>query len=167
MKETLQSEEAIKKFKDLVEDVSVCMFTTQDDGSKLFSRPMTTVKVDDEGNAWFFTNEYSEKINEVSKDNSVYLIYSHPGKNVFVSVKGTCTIILDKKTINELWNPLLKAWYPGGIDDPKLCLIKVVTDEAYYWNSSSSKMVIYFKMLKAIANREQYKQAETGKLSLK
>ena len=167
MKETLRSAEAIQKFKKLVEDVSVCMFTTQDDGSKLFSRPMTTVQVDDEGNAWFFTNEYSEKINEVSKDNCVYLIYSHPGKNVFVSVRGSCSIILDKKKINELWNPLLKAWYPGGVDDPKLCLIKVVTDEAYYWNSSSSKMVVYFKMLKAIANKEQYKQAETGKLSLK
>ena len=167
MKETLQSAEAIQKFKKLVEDVSVCMFTTQDDKAKLFSRPMTTVQVDDEGNAWFFTNEYSEKINEVSKDNCVYLIYSHPGKNVFVSVSGSCTIILDKKKINELWNPLLKAWYPGGVDDPKLCLIKVVTDEAYYWNSSSSKMLVYFKMLKAIANKEQYKQAETGKLSLK
>lgn len=167
MKETLQSAEAIQKFKKLVEDVNVCMFTTQDDEARLFSRPMTTVQVDDEGNAWFFTNEYSEKINEVSKDNCVYLIYSHPGKNVFVTVRGTCSIILDKNKINELWNPLLKAWYPGGVDDPKLCLIKVETDEAYYWNSSSSKMLVYFKMLKAIANREQYKQAETGKLSLK
>ncbi|HUR11913.1 MAG TPA: pyridoxamine 5'-phosphate oxidase family protein [Flavitalea sp.] len=167
MEQTLHSTEAIEKFRQLIEDVNVCMFTTQDDSHQIFSRPMSTVEVDDDGNAWFFTNEFSEKINELSKDNSVYLIYSHPGKNVYVTVKGTCSIILDKKKIEELWNPLLKAWFPAGTDDPKLCLVKVVTEDAHYWNSNSSKMIVYFKMLKAIANREQYKQGETGKLTLK
>ena len=71
-------EEAIKKFKDLVHDVNICMFTTIDDHNRLFSRPMSTAKIDEDGNAWFFTNEFSEKIQEVSRDNSVYLIYAHP-----------------------------------------------------------------------------------------
>ena len=142
------------------------MFTTLDDNNTIFSRPMSTVKIDDEGNAWFFTNEYSEKIQEVSRDNTVTLIYAHPGKNVYVSVKGSCTIIVNKKQIQELWNPLLKAWFPLGIDDPKLCLIKVTTEDAYFWNSHSSKMVVYFKMLKAIANKERYEEKDAGKLKL-
>jgi general stress protein 26 len=166
MSQELSSEDAVKKFKDLVESVNICMFTTMDDCNNIFSRPMSTVKIDDEGNAWFFTNEYSEKIQEVSRDNSVTLIYAHPGKNVFVSVKGSCTIIVNKKQIEELWNPLLKAWFPLGIDDPKLCLIKVVTEDAHYWNSHSSKMVVYFKMLKAIANKERYEEQDAGKLKL-
>lgn len=166
MSQELSSEDAVKKFKDLVESVNVCMFTTIDDCNNIFSRPMSTVKIDDEGNAWFFTNEYSEKIQEVSRDNSVTLIYSHPGKNVYVSVKGSCTIIVNKKQIQELWNPLLKAWFPLGIDDPKLCLVKVTTEDAHYWNSHSSKMVVYFKMLKAIANKERYEEQDAGKLKL-
>lgn len=159
-------EEAIKKFKDLVRDVSVCMFTTIDDHNRLFSRPMSTAHIDEDGNAWFFTNEFSEKIQEVSHDNSVYLIYSHPGKNVYVTVKGTSAVILNRNKIEELWNPLLKAWFPGGKEDPKLCLIKVVTEEASYWNSNSGSMGLYFKMLRAIANREQYKTQDVGKLKL-
>jgi len=166
MSQELSSEDAVKKFKDLVESVNVCMFTTMDDSNNIFSRPMSTVKIDDEGNAWFFTNEYSEKIQEVSRDNSVTLIYAHPGKNVYVSVKGSCTIIVNKKQIQELWNPLLKAWFPLGMDDPKLCLIKVTTEDAHYWNSHSSKMVVYFKMLKAIANKERYEEEDAGKLKL-
>ncbi len=166
MESTSIKEEAIRKFKQLIKDVSVCMFTTIDDQCNLFSRPMSTACVDDEGNAWFFTNEFSEKIQEVSKDNNVHLIYSHPGKNVYVSVKGSCTVILDKKKINELWNPLLKAWFPGGKDDPKLCLVKVITEEANYWNNNSGSMGVYFKMLKAIANREKYKEQDMGKLKL-
>lgn len=159
-------EEAVKKFKELVRDVSICMFTTIDDHSNLFSRPMSTLQIDDEGNAWFFTNEFSETIQEVSRDNSVHLIYAHPGKNVYVTVKGTCSVILDRKKMDELWNPLLKAWFPQGIEDPKLCLVKVVTDEASYWNSNSGSMGVYFKMLKAIANREKYVEKDVGKLKL-
>jgi general stress protein 26 len=166
LKQQASKEEAIKKFKELVHDVNICMFTTIDDHNQVFSRPMSTAKIDEDGNAWFFTNEFSEKIQEVSKDNTVYLIYSHPGKNVYVSVKGSCSVTVDKKKIEELWNPLFKAWFPGGKEDPKLCLVKVVTDEAHYWNSHSSSMVVYFKMLKAIANKEKYKEEDMGKLKL-
>jgi general stress protein 26 len=73
---------------------------------------------------------------------------------------------LNRKKIDELWNPLLKAWFPAGKDDPKLCLIQVVTEEASYWNSNSGSMGVYFKMLKAIANREKYSEEDVGKLKL-
>lgn len=159
-------EEAVRKFRDLVKDVDICMFTTIDDKNQLFSRPMSTVKIDDDGNAWFFTNEFSEKIHEVSRDNCVHLIYAHPGKNIYVNVKGSCSVILNRNKIDELWNPLFKAWFPKGKEDPRLCLVKVVTDEATYWNSNAGKMGMYFKMLKAIANREQYKEPDSGKLKL-
>ena len=89
----LKNQEAIEKFKELVKHVNVCMFTTMDDDHSLTSRPMYTSSIDDEANVWFFTNEFSEKINEVSKDNLVHLIYSHPVKNIYVDVKGTCNHI--------------------------------------------------------------------------
>ncbi len=162
----IDKDESVKKFKELADDVNICMFTTIDDHNNLFSRPMSTIHIDNDGNAWFFTNEFSEKIQEVTKDNTVYLIYSHPGKNIYVSVKGACSVIVNRKKIDELWNPLLKAWFPLGKDDPKLCLVKVVTEEANYWNSKTGSMGLYFKMLKAIANREQYKEKDMGKLKL-
>src|SRR5215211_3545057 len=93
----LQDQEAVEKFRDLVSKVTICMFTTVDDNHNIMSRPMATADVDEEGNAWFFTNEFSEKIQEVSKDNVVNLIYSHPAKNIYVNVKGTCSVIIDRK----------------------------------------------------------------------
>jgi len=161
-----QDEEAVNKFKQLVKDVNVCMFTTVNDDQDLFSRPMVTTEVDDDGNAWFFTNEFSEKIHEISKDNNVFLIYSNPKTNTYVNVKGTCTVVVDKARINQLWTPTLKAWFPEGSDDPKLCLLKVITEVAYYWNHSSSKMSVFFSMLKAIATKEKIDSGEVGKLNL-
>lgn len=162
----LQDQEAIEKFRDLVKDVTVCMFTTVDENHELTSRPMFTSSVDDEGNVWFFTNEFSEKINEVSKDNLVHLIYSHPVKNIYVDVKGTCSLIIDKKKMEELWDSTLKNWFPEGLDDPKICLVKVATETAYFWNNSSSKMGLLFQMIRSIAKGDQYKETEKGKLDL-
>lgn len=166
MEQNLTKEAAIAKFRELVSNVSVCMFTTVDDRGRLFSRPMTTARIDDDGNAWFFTNEYSEKIQDLSADNKVHLIYSHPVKNVYVTVKGTCSVVLNRKKIDELWDPILKAWFPEGKEDPRLCLLKVVTEEADYWNSGAGKMGVYFKMLRAIANKEKYSDQDSGKLKL-
>ena len=162
----LQNQEAIQKFRELVEDVNICMFTTIDEGHNLASRPMFTSSIDEEANAWFFTNEFSEKINEVSKDNLVHLIYSHPVKNIYVDVKGTCSLVIDRKKMEELWDPVLKNWFPAGLEDPKICLVKVSTEEAYFWNHASSKMGLLFQMFRSITKGDQYKETEKGKLDL-
>ena len=162
----LQDQEAIEKFRDLVKDVNICMFTTLDENNDLSSRPMFTSSVDEEGNVWFFTNEFSEKINEVSKDNLVHLIYSHPVKNIYVDVKGTCSLIIDRKKMEELWDPALKNWFSEGLEDPKICLVKVATEQAHFWNHSSSKMGLLFEMIRSIAKGDQYKETEKGKLDL-
>ena len=162
----LTDQEALDKFQDLAKEVGICMFTTLDNDLNVMSRPMWTADIDEEGNAWFFTNEFSEKIQEVSKDNIVNLIYSHPGKNIYVNVKGTCTVIIDRKKMEELWKPSMKKWFPEGLDDSKICLVKVSTESAYYWNTSSSKMSLFFQSIKAIAKGAKYKEGETGKLKL-
>ena len=162
----LQKEEAIAKLKELTKEVNICMFTTIDETGNLMSRPMVTTLIDEEGNAWFFTNEFSEKIQEVSKDNIVNLIYSHPVKNIYVNVKGTCSLIIDRSKMAELWEPTLDAWFPGGLDDPKICLLKVSTETAHFWNNASSKMGLLFQMIASIAKGDQYKETEKGKLDL-
>lgn len=162
----LTDQEAFDKFRELAHAVGICMFTTVDNELNIMSRPMWTADVDEEGNAWFFTNEFSEKIQEVSRDNIVNLIYAHPGKNIYVNVKGTCKVIIDRKKMEELWKPSMQKWFPQGLDDSKICLVKVTTENAYYWNTSSSKMSLFFQSIKAIAKGPKYKEEETGKLNL-
>ena len=162
----LQDHQAIEKFRELIKDVNICMFTTIDEGHNIASRPMYTSSIDEDGNVWFFTNEFSEKINEVSKDNLVHLIYSHPVKNIYVDVKGTCSLIIDPKKMEELWDPALKNWFPEELKDPKICLVKVSTEEAHFWNHTSSKMGLLFQMFRSIAKGDQYKETEKGKLDL-
>ena len=162
----LKNQEAIHKFKELVNEVNICMFTTIDRGNKIFSRPMSTINIDEDGNAWFFTNEFSEKVQEVSENNAVTLIYSYPLKNIYLTVEGTCSLIIDRKKMEELWKPSLESWFPQKLDDPKICLLKVVTESAQFWNHSTSKMGLLFHMIRSIAQGDEYKESEKGTLEL-
>jgi len=60
----------------------------------------------------------------------------------------------------------MAAWFPHGLDDPKLCLVKVMTQEADFWNNSSSKVVVGFNILKAMVTGNKYNEGEKGKLTL-
>lgn len=162
----LDNEEALKKLNKLVDEVKVCMFATIHEDYTVHSRPMQTIQVDDQGSLWFFTNEHSEKVDDVSKDNTVYLMYSHPGQNTYLHVKGKCSVVNDKEKMKELWSPMVKAWFPKGLEDPALALLKVDTSEASYWDGSSSKFVVFFNMIKAIAKGEQPNDGEFGKLEV-
>lgn len=165
MEKNLQSSEAIKKLKSLVEDIRFCMYTTYENG-KIESRPMTTLEVDEEGNAWFFTSKQTEIGKETGSGEDVTLIYSHPGDNTYLSVTGYATIVEDEQKKDELWSPLSKAWFPEGKDDPNLVVLKVTTDEAAYWDSPSSKMVVFFSMVKAAVTGDQGDPGDHGKLNL-
>lgn len=140
-----QKEEGQKKIKDLVEDIKTCMFTTTDEECNVFSRPMFTVKVDNEGHLWYFTNEFSERTRDIAAGKQVTLVFSHPGKNSYMNVYGNCELVHDKNKMKDLWQPALKAWFPEGIEDPSVCLLKVVIDEAFYWDNSSNDMICLYK----------------------
>src|SRR5687768_15596099 len=133
-------EDAQKKIKEVIEEIKTCMFTTTDEDCNVFSRPMFTVKIDNEYNLWYFTNEFSEKTKNLTPGKQVTLVFSHPGKNSYMNVYGTCEVVHDINKMKELWQPALKAWFPEGTDDPTVCLLKVTINEAFYWDNSSNDM---------------------------
>lgn len=151
----MKNEKNISILKEMAESVRICMFTTFSTNDEFGSRPMGTAKIEDDGSIWFYTNEYSPKSKEVSKENNVLLAYSDPSKNTYLTVKGKAELVDDKVRKEAYWSPFIKAWFPDGIDDPRLILVKVTPEEAEYWDASSSKLVVLFSTLKAIVTGEQ------------
>lgn len=161
----MKENKGIDKLHELIKDVKICMMLTHY-GEGIKGRPMATTEASKDGSLWFFTSSSSEKYEEILNDNDVALSYSDPGSNSYVIVNGTAEFSRDKQKIKELWNPFVKAWFPDGVDDPHLVLIKVEPHKAEYWDSSSSSMVVFFNMLKSIVTGKQYDEGEHGKLSL-
>lgn len=149
-----QSSEQLRKLRELIEGIETAMLTTIDLHGRLRSRPMASIQMDETGSLWFFTNEFSGKVHEVMQNNHVNVAYAHPGKNNYVSVTGEAEVVTDRKKIEELWKPILLAWFPKGLNDPKLSLLKVNVNMAEYWDSTASGMVKLYHIAKAVIKGE-------------
>ena len=158
-------EESIKKVNDLIKEVEIAMLTTIDGGT-LRSRPMQTQEAEFDGELWFFTNSDTHKTDEIEKDNRVNVSYASPVANTYVSVSGAASIVKDKEKIQELWNPILKAWFPNGLDDPTLCLLKVSVEQAEYWDATSSTIVQIVGFVKALVTGKRADGGDHGKVNL-
>ena len=161
----MKNEKNILLLKEMIEEVRICMFTTLSDTDEFSSRPMATAKVEDDGSVWFFSNEYTLKTKEISKENNVTLGYSNPSNNTYIAVNGKATLIDDQTKKEEYFSTPMKAWFPEGVEDPNLILIKVDPISAEYWDSNSSKMVVAFNMLKAIVTGTTFDEGKHDKIS--
>lgn len=167
-KQNLSSAEGIKKLKELVKEIDICLFCTNlktDDGSTC--RPMAAQEVDEAGNIWFFSDIHSEKNTEIHLDKKVQLFFSHPGKSSYLVVNGEAEIILDQHKTAEIWSPLVKIWFKEGKDDPNLSLIKVEPSNAYYWDIDGNSMVNFFKMVASVATGTTLVNAKEGAINIK
>lgn len=149
--------------KDKIKDIKIAMLTTIDEHGELRSRPMTTHTIENDGIIWFFTNDFSPKVNEIKQHQNVALSYSDPDDDIYVSISGTAELVRDHKKMAELWNPILKAWFPEGLNDPDLALMKISITQAEYWDAPGNKMVQLFGMAKAIMAGEEYEQGSNEK----
>ncbi|MCA1622935.1 MAG: pyridoxamine 5'-phosphate oxidase family protein [Acidobacteria bacterium] len=158
--------EAIGKLNDLINDIDFAMLTTVDTDGVLRSRPMQTQKAEFDGELWFFTSDKTHKVEEIERDNRVNASYAKPEDNVYVSVSGAASISKDRAKMEEFWNPILKAWFPKGLDDPNICLLKVDVEQAEYWDSPSSTLVQIVGFVKAIITGKRADGGENEKINL-
>jgi general stress protein 26 len=142
----LRKDEGIKKMKELAMAAKICHFVTDLGTKPLNSRPMSTQDVDDEGNFWFFSPKSSNKNEEIDEDPDVQLLYSNSGNSEYLSVYGIAEVIRDRSKVDELWSPIVKAWFNEGKNDPELTLIRVRPSNAYYWDTKNNKMVQLIKI---------------------
>jgi len=157
----------IEKFIEMVKGVRTCMLITNEkNADNISGRPMSISKIDDDGTMWFFTKTSSYKVDEIEESKKVSIAITNESSNNYLMIHGSASLVNDKTKMAALWNSILKAWFPLGLNDPDMILIKVIPNEVNYWDSSSSKMVVLFNMLKAIVTGEVYEEGEHGKINL-
>lgn len=167
MEKNLQDEQALEKFKSLVKDVNICMFITNThDDENTHTRPMATVDVEEDGTLWFYTDIRSIKVEEVETQQDVHLVYAHPGKDSYLDVWGSASVITDKQKIKEKWTPMVKVYFSEGADDPNLALLKVTPQDCYYWDNETGKMVYFLKAAASIVTGKRLAKGAQGSLDV-
>jgi len=138
----------IEQVADLIRGIRVAMLTSVDADGELHSRPMATQDLDFDGTLWFFTAADSEKADELGRDARVAVSYADERVSRYVSLSGAARVVRDREKMRALWKPLLKAWFPKGLEDPELALLEVTITGGEYWDAPSSRLVRLAGMVK-------------------
>ncbi len=141
-----------------IRPVKFAMLTCRDTSGDLTSRPMTTVQDQFDGALWFFCSRAAPVIAALDRDGAVNLTYAEPKDDLYVSLSGMASIDTHRERREQLWNVMVQAWFPGGIDDPDLLLLRVDVHAAEYWDVQESKAVQLFKLTRAIVSGERPSQ---------
>lgn len=158
--------EEIKKLADIMKDIRFAMLTTAEPDGSLHSRPMATQEVEFDGDLWFFTAAHSGKVWETDQHHQVNVAFSDPSKNSYLSASGTAVLVRDRKKIEELWKPVLKTFFPKGLDDPELSLLKVTVEKAEYWDAASSLIGRAINFARAYVSKDASKLGDHAKVDL-
>ena len=146
--EDLHGRQAVQKIKELVDAAKSCFFcTAASSGESTGARPMSVQQVDDAGNLWFLSADDSHKNMELAVDHSVTLYFQGSPHSDFLMLNGIATVSRDKEKIGELWEPIIKTWFTGGVDDPRITVIKVAPTSGYYWDNKHGNTVAGIKMM--------------------
>lgn len=127
---------------------------------------MSTQEFDENGDIWFFTSDQTHKVSEIAAEERVNVAYAKPDDSTYVSISGTAHLVKDKAKMEELWSPILKVWFPDGLDDPTLSLLKIEIEKAEYWETTSGKLVQLFGFVKALATGKSAEWGENRKIDL-
>ncbi len=147
-----RDQDALKTLNDKIKGIKFAMLTTVDDDGTLRSRPMATQDDPSDGDLYFFTWADSEKVHEIESDRQVNLVYAKPGDNAWVSVSGSAQLVVEKALMQHFWKPSLSAWFPKGLHDPRLALLKVTITRAEYWDGPSGISATLGMLRNAITN---------------
>lgn len=142
------SDSKVEHVKDLLHDFKTVMMVTHLPKGQNHVRPMQIADTTKDGAVRFATSVQSPKVDEISKNHDVTLVFQNATS--FMSLHGTAKIEQDKNLVHELWSEAWRVWFPKGKDDPEICIITVMPQEAEFWDNSGSNGLKYaFEAAKA------------------
>lgn len=157
--------EDIKKLGDIIKDIKFCMMTSQNADGALQSIPLTTQDIEFDGDLWFIVKKNCEFMQNVDVHPLVNASYSSP-KGSYVSISGQARQVEDKAKLAELWSEAYKVWFPEGMNDPNIALVKVDVMDAEYWDSPGSAVVKMAAFAKAYLTGDRKPMGEHRKVHL-
>ncbi|MBD2356629.1 pyridoxamine 5'-phosphate oxidase family protein [Tolypothrix sp. FACHB-123] len=138
MTTTTEENQNIYQLGRLIQDIDCGMLTTIDEDGSLHSRPMErSSDIQADGSIWFFTNATTHKVFEIKNSQQVNISFTSGDKQRYISISGIAELVKDRQKMQELWKPELEAWFPQGLDEPNIALLKIQITRTDYWDNQS------------------------------
>lgn len=133
----------------LLRKFNTAMLVTHGDGRELRVRPMAIAQVDEAGQIWFISSAETAKVHEIETDARVNVV-CQKDHAAYLSLAGRASLVHDRVKLDEVWNEMIRVWFPGGKDDPSIVLICVTPESGEFWDNQGTHKIKYlFESAKA------------------
>jgi len=162
-KELLHGEDARQKVQELLETFPIAFMITLVNG-ELTARPIGIVggtsKFD--GTLWFITDKRSRKVAAIEAGALTTLLFQNDKEGSYLQLAGRASVIDDRAKLEELYTTLQRTWFPKGVDDPDITLVRFDATEANYWDSHDSYVRLAAAFVKSVATGSPGKSGNAG-----
>jgi len=162
----MSNKDSVDRVWDIIEEVGVCMLTTQS-GGRLRARPLEARPDRDAGLIFFVTDLHSPKEDEIEAAPDVGLVFISPSSKAYLSITGRASVSRDAEKIKTVWRKTDEVWWPGGPNDPDVSLLRIELFTAELWDGPASAVVTAFEFAKARVTGEEPNLGENRKLTVK
>lgn len=153
----------VTNFWERLEKQPIVMLTDTFSGG-LRSRPMAARIRATENAIWFLTDSGSAKVDEVAARPDVCVTIADTSANLYISVTGTCELVIDPNKISELWRVADKIFFDGP-EDQRIILIRMDPSEGQTWSGPSGP-VAAVKMVLSLITGTKLDLGEAHKVQL-
>ncbi len=141
----MSKQDDIGRVWDIIEKVGVCMLTTQFAGGL----------------------RASAKEHEIEAKPDVGLVFIDSSDKAYLSITGRASVTRDPDKTKAAWRNTDEVWWPGGPNNPDVCLLQIEPFTAELWDGPASAVVTAFEFAKARLTGEKPKLGENRKVTVR
>ena len=162
-KDMLRGDAAFEKVKQLLAKFPIAFMVTIADGH-FTARPIGVVgdHATFDGTLWFITDKRSRKVAAIEQGAMTTLLFQNDKEGAYLHLTGRASVIEDRAKLEALYTTLQRTWFPKGLDDPDITLVKFEVDEGNYWDSHDSYLRLAMAFAKSIVTGDPGKSGNAG-----
>jgi len=153
MKVEEQNSPELRSLAERIEGSRTTMLTMCDAHGQLSSQPMTVVEMDGNGCLWMLVSNSGHTARmapEGSGMDTVNLAFSDESNSTFTSITARASLVHDRQRKEDLWSVMARPWFPQGVDDPNLAVLRLEPIKAEIWDGPDSTVMRMIAMAASV-----------------
>ena len=161
-KELLTGDAALEKLRKLLKEFPIAFMVTIA-GGDVTARPIGIVGDDEfDGTLWFITDKRSRKVAAIDAGATTTLLFQNDKNGDYLQMTGRASVVDDRAKLEQLYTTLQRTWFPKGLDDPDITLVRFDADGGNYWDSHDSYVRLAVAFAKSVVTGEPGKSGNAG-----
>lgn len=161
-KELLIGDEALAKLRKLLAEFPIASMETVANGD-VTARPIGIVGDSAfDGTLWFITDKRSRKVAAIESGATTTLLFQNDQNGDYLQITGRASVVEDRPRLEQCYTTLQRTWFPKGLDDPDITLVRFAADGGNYWDGHDSYLRLGVAFAKSIVTGEPGKSGNAG-----